>query len=82
MHFKPSLQGDREIVLAAVKQKERCATSFKLQGDREMAMAAIKQDGIALFASIELRGDREIVMAAVRRTASAATWSCRATGRS
>ena len=80
-------EGDREIVMEAVKQDGHALlfASAGLQGDREIVMEAVKQNGYALWhASAGLKGDREIVMEAVKRNGRAAARprpSCRATGR-
>ena len=68
------LQGDREIVLAAVEQDGSALqyASSQLRGDREIVLAAVKQDGSTLqYASTELQGDHEIVLAAVEQDGSA-----------
>ena len=59
--------GDREVVLAAVKQKGDALAyaSPQLRSDREVVLAAVKQNGDALCcASAELAGDRETELAA------------------
>ena len=61
------LRGDREIVLAAVKQAGLALqhASAELQGDREVVLEAVKQNGWALdYASQELRGDRAFMLEA------------------
>lgn len=68
------LQGDREVVLEAVKKDGYALqwASSLLRGDKEIVMAAIKQAGEALqFASDDLKGDREVALAAVSNDESA-----------
>lgn len=60
---------DREIVLAAVKNKGLALkyASAELRADREIVLAAVKNYGLALkYASAELLADREIVLVAVK----------------
>jgi histidinol phosphatase-like PHP family hydrolase len=52
--------GDKEVVLAAVKQNGLALeyASKELQNDREVVLAAVKQDGRALeYASDELKSE-------------------------
>ena len=64
------LRGDKEAVLAAVKQ---CGLALhlaleELRADKEVVLAAVKQCGYALtFASKQLRADPATVLAAVRQ---------------
>ena len=54
------VQGEREIVLAAVAQygKALRSAAAELKGDREVVLAAVAQDGNALeYAAAELKGD-------------------------
>ena len=71
-HVLPGLQGDREIVLAAVVQNGialQYATA-ELKRDHEIVLAAVKQSGEALeYAASKLQGDRAIVLAAVTQDA-------------
>ncbi len=56
-----SLRGDREVVLAAVRQNAYALqyASKAVRGDREVALAAVKRHGYALcHASEALRGDK------------------------
>eukprot|EP01051_Picozoa_sp_SAG22_P020497 SAG22_NODE_4161_length_1362_cov_19.376880_3_plen_253_part_01 len=67
-HAAAELQGDREVVLAAVAQDGGALVyaAEGLRGDREVVLAAVAQDGGALGHAAEgLRGDREVVLAAV-----------------
>ena len=62
------LRGDKEVVLAAVKQYGDALeyASAELRGDKEVVLAAVAEDGTALgYASAELRNDKEAVLAAV-----------------
>ena len=61
-----ALQGERDVVLAAVAKEARALqyTSAALQGDRDVVLAAVAQNGDALrYASEELKSDREILAA-------------------
>ncbi len=72
--LEAGLQGDRERVLAAVKQNWRAlqSASTELKGDREIVLEAVKQNGYPLFyASAALKGDREIVLEAVKKNGEA-----------
>ena len=63
--------GDREVVMAAVKQNGRALAraSLELRGFRAVVLEAVKQDGTALkYVSDELRGDREVVLKAVKQS--------------
>ena len=65
-----SLQKDREIVMAAVKQNGWALqyADKSLQKDRKIVMAAVKQDSNTLqYADESLQKDRKIVMAAVKQ---------------
>ena len=68
------LQGDREVVLAAVARDGYALryAAGELQGDREVVLVAAAQNGAALqYAAAELQGDREVVPAAVAQTSAA-----------
>ena len=68
LQYAAELQGDREIVLAAVAQAGNALqfAAAELKGDREIVLAAVAQNGHALeYAAAELKGDREIVLVAV-----------------
>ena len=78
------LKGDREIVMAAVKQNW-CAllvleyASAELQGDREIVMVAVKQNGRALLEyACRAEGSWKVLVPLV--LVLAAVPSCRATG--
>ena len=63
------LQGDREVVLAAVRQNGLALqhASAELKMDRELVLAAVKRYGCALeYASEALRGDPGIIAAAAQ----------------
>lgn len=67
---------DREIVLAAVKNRGRnlCNAAKELRADPEIVRAAVQQDGISLCdASDELRADPSIVKAAMTQNCEAFT---------
>ena len=67
-------KGEREMVLAAVKQNGHALRNApaELKGEREIVLAAVKQNGNALqYASAELKGDREIVLAALEQNGGA-----------
>ena len=56
-HAAPELQGDREIVLAAVAQNSTALgyAAAELRGDREIMLAAVAQHGYNLqYAAAEL----------------------------
>ena len=68
LRYSDALQGDREIVRAAVTQNGHALqyASNELRGDREIVLAAVTQNGYALQdASRDAQNDREIVTAAV-----------------
>jgi hypothetical protein len=70
LEFVPQFKGDKDVVLAAVKQNGEALkfASEELQGDKGFMMAVVAQNGVALeFASEELQGDKEVVMAAVKQ---------------
>ena len=59
------LQGDKEIVLAAVKKDglDLEHADAKLVADKEIVLAAVKQNGYALeHADAKLKADKEIVL--------------------
>jgi hypothetical protein len=67
-HASTELQGDREVVLAAVAKNGGALeyASVELKGDREVVLAAVAKAGNALeYASAELQADREVVLVAV-----------------
>jgi hypothetical protein len=68
------LEGDREVVLAAVQLDGSALeyASAELQADREVVLAAVQQIGSALrSASAELQANREVVLAAVQQNGDA-----------
>jgi hypothetical protein len=68
----PELRNDKEVVLAAVKQKGYALhfASPELKNDREVVLTAIKENAFSLGdASDALKDDKEVVMAAVRQSA-------------
>ena len=69
MQPRRSLQADREIVLAAVRQNGLALIyAWPLQSDRKIVLAAVRKNGKALaYAAFRLRADRKIVLAAVQR---------------
>lgn len=72
------MQGDKEVVLAAVVQSGRALehASAELRADQEVVLAAVGQDGLALlFASDELRADRDVCGAAVAQNGRALRWA-------
>lgn len=73
-HVAPVLQGDREIVLAAVTTNGE-ALQFAaplLRDDRDVVLVAVGQAGSALaFASAALQGDVRVAIAAVSQDANA-----------
>jgi len=61
---------DREIVLAAVRQKGKVLkfADEKFKSDREIVLTAVRQDSTAIFyADEKFKSDREIVLTAVRQ---------------
>ena len=60
--------GDREIVLAAVRNDDATPLQYAseaIRDDHEIVLAAVKHNGrILQSASEAMRGDREIVLAA------------------
>jgi hypothetical protein len=68
------LQGDREVVMAAVKHNgyELRFAAEELQGDKGVVMAAVTQNGDALcHASEPLKNNKEVAMAAVAQNGHA-----------
>ena len=68
LEFVPQFKGDKDVVLAAVKQNGVALkfASEELRQDKEVVMAAVKQEEWALkYASEDLKGDKEFMMAAV-----------------
>lgn len=68
------LRGDREVVLAAVRQEGRALefASEALRADREVVLEAVRQNGFALaHAAPALRGERVVVQAAARQNGDA-----------
>ena len=68
------VKADKEIVMAAVKEKGNALmhASEALKADKAIILAAVKENGNAFdYASEELKADKEIVMAAVKENRSA-----------
>jgi len=63
------LKGDKEVVLAAVKQTAYALryADKKLKGDKEVVLEAVKQNGSLEYADKKLKGDKEVVLAAVKQ---------------
>lgn len=64
------LQGDREVMLAAVKVDGQALYygSKSIRNDKEIVLEAVKKKGLILkYASYELREDKEIALAAVKQ---------------
>tara|TARA_Y100000591_G_scaffold304432_1_gene301091 strand:+ start:832 stop:1713 length:882 start_codon:yes stop_codon:yes gene_type:complete len=73
-----TLQNDREVVLAAVRQDGKMLewASDELRKDFDVVLAAVKQNGEALqFALGELRSNRSVVLAAVKEYGEALEWA-------
>jgi len=72
------LQGDREVVLAAVAENgfSLAYVSTEMRGDREVVLAAVARNGGALqYASAELKADREVVVTALVQFEGALRWA-------
>lgn len=72
------LRGDREIMLAAVKQDRRVLqhASAELQNDRELVLAAVRKSAEAFqFASPELKADKEMVRMAMAEDTRVLRWA-------
>ncbi|CAJ1430415.1 unnamed protein product [Effrenium voratum] len=70
LEHAPSLQGDAEIVVAAVRSNP-AALQFateKLKGDKAVVLAAVSKDGNTLrYASKAMKASREVVLAAAQQ---------------
>ena len=73
-HADKKLRGNKEIVLAAVRQNGEVLeyADKKLKNNKEVVLAAVTKDGSALrFADKKLKGDKKFVLAAVKKNGSA-----------
>ncbi|CAD7956164.1 unnamed protein product [Amoebophrya sp. A25] len=78
-----TLQSDREVVLAAVKQNGEALeyASNTMTNDKHMVLAVIKQNREARrFATLTMQQDREVTPAAVRQMSGEALETRRPTG--
>jgi hypothetical protein len=68
LEFVPQFKGDKDVVLAAVKQNGRALeyVSEELKSDKEVVLAAVAQTVAALkYVSEELKGDKEVILVVV-----------------